>query len=253
MKRETSHRKHRKPYPRSRKRAWHFDEMALWKASLLKDFVKKHGLEKLTRRTTVPPGVDIGIWVENRRKDYRHGTIQDWLVEELESIPGWSWDPTGDRQRRNLDLLRVFIRRHGWSKLLVQTKVEGVALGSWVTTRRQSYQRRQLPSWVARALEAIPGWSWAPLDDRQRRNLGLLREFVEKKGWESLHKDRHWRGVHLENWVEVCRRRRRQGTMPAWLRKALEKVPDWRWSGRRDRDTESRPRPEHLGGKRGSP
>src|SRR6266545_953441 len=82
-------------------------EQHLWKLSLLRAFIAKHGWAKLSKKTIVPPGVRLHNWVRARRVDYDSGEIASWLVNECEGIPGWSWSPVQDAYRRNLDNLRT--------------------------------------------------------------------------------------------------------------------------------------------------
>ena len=55
------------------------------------------------------------------------------------------------------------------------TVVNGYALGWWVTQKRRQYRQGTLPPEWTEALEALPGWQWAPLDHRWRQGLQALR------------------------------------------------------------------------------
>lgn len=125
----------------------------------MKDFAGRNGLERLTSKT-VYQGKPLGIWATCRRVDYRKGNLPQWVAEELESIPGWAWDPVRRRQERNLDLLRSFIETHGWDKFTTRTIVDRVNIGGWVNGRRTDYRKGVLPQWLQEQLEGIPGWRW---------------------------------------------------------------------------------------------
>ncbi len=56
----------------------------------LRDFVAEHGWDNLEWNTQVGD-VKIGWWHGTRRRQYKNGELADWLIEELESIPGWKW------------------------------------------------------------------------------------------------------------------------------------------------------------------
>lgn len=57
---------------------------------LLRNFVAQHGWEKLTQNTRVED-VHLGMWVTNRRREYKEGTLANWLVSQRKSIPDWHW------------------------------------------------------------------------------------------------------------------------------------------------------------------
>ena len=92
---------------------------------------------------------------------------REWVEEELESIPGWAWDPVHHRQQRNIDLLRKFVETHGWEKFTTRTIIDGVNVGGWVNGRRTDYRKGILSRWLQEQLESIPGWKW-----RLRRGQG---------------------------------------------------------------------------------
>jgi hypothetical protein len=98
--------------------------------------------------------------VSNGARYYRQGKLPEWLKEELESIPGWSWDPRQDERRRKLKVLRRYVDRYGWKRFNTQTKAYGVNLGSWVNCVRTEFTKGKLSNWLREELEAIPGWRW---------------------------------------------------------------------------------------------
>lgn len=184
----------------------------------------------------MPPGVKLFSWVRGRRIDYWDGEIRDFLVPELEAIPGWSWDPNRDRHRRNLDNLRSFVREYGWRALSVDTEVEGVKLSGWCATRRMEYRRGTLPEWMIPALEAVPGWSWEPLIDLYAERLEQIRRHVARHGWGdfTIH-TRDDDGVNIGKWANHIRDFYRKDRLPDWLCVELESIPGWKWEPREDR------------------
>lgn len=47
-------------------------------------------------QSTVVDGFGLGVWVNNRRREYRTGRLAPDRVAHLESLPGWSWSPRAD-------------------------------------------------------------------------------------------------------------------------------------------------------------
>ncbi len=231
-----------KPEPTGRRRhsrrrkADALAEQHLWKDSLLLAFIAKHGWGKLTKRTIVPPGVRLHTWIRARRVDYQSGKIADWLVNECESIPGWSWSPIQDAYRRNLDNLRRLVRKHGWDWLRTKPIVEGLRLDKWVAHRRREYHAGTIERWLVPALEAIPGWTWDPRTESKTRNLRELRGYVFRHGWDAVDEHTVSRTGHkIGQWTHNIRAQYRKGTVPEWLIAGLERIAGWTWEPRRAR------------------
>lgn len=204
-------------------------EQHLWKLSLLRKFIAKHGWAALKRGTVVPPGVHLYSYVAIRRNDWRNDRIESWLAAECERIPGWSWAPFRDGLRKSLDHLRAYVCKHGWEGLGLPRYVGGIRLDRWVGHRREEYKRGVLARWLVDALEAIPGWSWDPRTAKHARNLRALRGHVARHGWSAGADPK------IERWVHNVRALRRRREIPRWLEAALETIPGWRWNPRRER------------------
>lgn len=228
---------HRRKQPRSRAERYQQqrDDDHLYKISLLREFVATYGWKELRSHTRYK-GVALFNWVHLRRSEYKTGEIRDFIIPLVEAISGWSWDPIRDRHQRNVDNLREFVRDHGWHALTWTTKVDGVCLAQWCATRRQEYRRGTLPAWLEKALEAIPDWSWQPVEEHHEDRLRLLREHVGRYGWDDFGLqtiDRH--GNRLGRWASHVRVLHRSGRLPTWLKKELETIDGWTWEPRLDR------------------
>jgi hypothetical protein len=140
--------------PRRRRRS-PIEERDLWKASLLRSFVELHGIAKLNPKVVVAPGVRIGAWAQNCRYRQRNDRMPNWLARELEAIPGWSWDPIGDRHRANVELLKAIIKRTDLDAKAV------FMLGDWIVARRARHRLGTLDKDSESELEALPGWTWS--------------------------------------------------------------------------------------------
>jgi len=131
------------------------------------------------------------------------------------------------RLKRSLELLKSYIAAHGWKEVRSSTRANGFHLGHWITMRRSQYRRGELPDWLRQELEAIPGWTWTPREDEQRRKLALCRRYVERHGWERLTRKTVVDGVNVGLWIRVKRRAYAAGKLPVWLREELETIPGW--------------------------
>jgi hypothetical protein len=207
------------------------DERVRASLEIVKRYVAQHGMEAV-QRMTVAEGSHLGHWVNMRRMDYRRRKVPKWLKEELESIPGWTWNPVEDRQRRNLAVLREYVKQHGWQRLTSETEFGGLKLGSWVGRCRRSYAKGTLAGWLEKKLKAVPGWQWKPENSRQIK-LQLLREYVERFGWDGFRTRLVYKGVQIGSQVVEGRTRYRQGRLSPELKEQLESIPGWQWDASR--------------------
>ena len=105
----------------------------------------------------------LGAWVNSRRKEHRAGVLSPSRVAALEAIAGWEWRPFDAAWSRMFQRLEQEAGQHdGIAHLTQRSVVGGVHLGRWIMVQRGAHRRRQLTPARTRALEALPGWNWAP-------------------------------------------------------------------------------------------
>jgi len=196
---------------------------------ILKSHIVEHG-GKSVKRGKVVSGIDLDLWVVQKRKHFMRGVLPQWLREELESIPNWSWDPVGDARRKNLRLLHAFINDYGLESLDIYTEVDGVKIGSWCADCRKRRKNGELEPWLRDQLDNIPGWTWEVARDQWLESLNKLQQFIEKYGWKMLsQKKTIVAGLRLGYWVSDQRRRYRRESLKQWQVDRLESVPGWSW------------------------
>jgi len=200
----------------------------------LKQFVAEHGWERLGRRTRIN-GFHLGHWVSMRRSEYRRGEIADWMRDELESIPGWTWDPTNDLQRKKLDVLRQFAEQRGLERLTTTTRFRGVNLGMWVAGRRRAYEQGRLDAETVAQFESVEGWSWVVNENSYDHTLELLKQFIDLYGWDRFRSRTTYKDVCIGAWVTHRRAEHRHGAMSADRARQLEAIPGWTWNPKHTR------------------
>jgi hypothetical protein len=112
-------------------------------------------------------GLDLSVWCDGRRSDYRHGQLSTERIELLEQIPGWHWSYKTCRFEHFFSLLLKFVARTGHARVPASHLEDGEQLGSWLVERRRRHRgsptnRQRMadtPEQVQR-LAALPGWSW---------------------------------------------------------------------------------------------
>ena len=217
------------------------------KLAALREFVARHGWDGLAvdrRAKVVWRGFDLVGFVEACRNGRRRGSLSEWLALELDAIPGWVWAPRTGMSERRLALLKRYLARRRWSSKVLEhgsrIVVEGVDLRRWLYTCRLQHRKGILAPWLARELEELPGWSWAPRPSLVgapplllRQRVAALREHVGRVGWAGLEGEAAWgvrrRGTDLARWVTECRQRHQDKALPEWLEGELEKIDGWSW------------------------
>jgi hypothetical protein len=126
----------------------------------LREHVELYGLSSLHEHTLSRRGSKIGHWAGKMRAMHRRGELEEWIAKELESIPGWTWEPRVTRQQDNIARLAAFVQEHGWDAVSDALVVEGVKLGDWISNCRMRYRNGTLSEDTIAGLEAIPGWQW---------------------------------------------------------------------------------------------
>jgi superfamily II DNA or RNA helicase len=123
----------------------------------LEAFVAREGSARVPAKR-VEAGYRLGAWVTKQRAN-RSRLAAD-RIKRLETLPGWSWDPHGDRWNDAFAKLRSFISREGNADV-PKEHVEGdFLLGRWVAFQRHRYGQSKLAADRVRLLESIPEWTW---------------------------------------------------------------------------------------------
>lgn len=140
-----------------------------WAAGLaaLEAFVCAHGHSNPVQRARINDFA-VGTWVNERRRDYRAGSLESEKVRILDSLPGWEWAPQRiDSWERGLAALTSYAAANGHAHPVRGETHNDFPIGVWVSTQRGKYQTCKLTPERIALLEALPGWRWA----RARRAL----------------------------------------------------------------------------------
>ena len=134
-----------------------------------------------------------------------------------------------EQERWKLSLLADYVAQHGWGSMNDKTVVApGVQLGRWVARVRSRNRARRLPPWLRDGLEAIPGWTWEPVLERQREVLAMLADYLElaaRIGHPASIDDIH----ALGKWIRMRRTEHRAGKLGAEMTTRLAAIPGWTW------------------------
>jgi DNA-binding winged helix-turn-helix (wHTH) protein len=106
-------------------------------------------------------GFALGRWVKRCRDDYRSGSLNIRQIDDLESLPGWTWRGPDERWRQGIAALRAYYLRYGTARPPQKAIVDGFALGAWVQRYRRDYRRGTLTTERIAELESVPTWAWS--------------------------------------------------------------------------------------------
>ena len=139
------------------------------------------------RHTAIPAqyrqdGYRLGQWVTLQRQNYNRKTLEPDRLRRLEEVPGWVWNPIGDRWEIGFGHLCRYVEEYGIARPPQDCVLDGYSLGSWVATQRGRYNHGALEIERQRRLEALPGWVWNTRSARWEETFDLLRRYVEQYG-----------------------------------------------------------------------
>jgi hypothetical protein len=172
----------------------------------------------------VEEGIRLGLWVANRRADYRKGRLPRRHVLQLDNDPGWTWHVRQDLFEDCFEHLLRFVEREGHARVPVDHVERGFRLGAWVHKRRT---RDGMSAARIHRLEALPGWVWNVFEAQWEEGLAHLKAYIEREGHALVPAQHVERGFHLGRWVSHLRQRR--PTIPPERARELDTIPSWRW------------------------
>jgi hypothetical protein len=206
------------------------DQWGMW-MRLMREFVDEHGHANVPY-PYMSGEFNLRNFVATQRGLYKSGRISDERIAELESLPGWVWDVLDETWHEHYAALRAFAEREGHASPKRTHEEGGLKLGQWMGVQRSnrdgmSPERREL-------LEALPGWSWNPSEDRWRHKYAALVAFAEREGHARVPNNHMEGDVHLGKWVTHQRSQRQRDILTEEQRNLLEAVPGWNWDARAD-------------------
>jgi hypothetical protein len=177
----------------------------------------------------IEDGFRLGTWIGAQRMQYTESTLPTDRVRRLEALPGWSWDTRTDTWEKNFAVLERFVAREGHARVPIGHIEDGVRLGTWVTTQRTSHTDGEMSGPRLARLEALPGWSWAPIEGQWEDTMALLKQFVAREGHARVSIGHIEDGVQLGKWVHTQRSAYKRERLSVLQVTRLEALPGWSW------------------------
>jgi superfamily II DNA or RNA helicase len=198
---------------------------------LLQSFVDREGHSRVPAGYRADDGFELGQWLAHQRRGYQRGTLDKARRRRLERLPGWTWTPLEDDWEDGFARLQSYVRQEGHSRVPALYRAgEDFRLGSWVANQRQGYQRATLDAERQRRLEALPEWTWTPLEDDWEDGFTHLQSYVQREGHTRVPAVyRAGEDFRLGQWVAVQRKAHQRGTLGEERRRRLAALPGWSW------------------------
>ena len=181
-------------------------------------------------RSLVVHDMELGEWVKARRTEYNSGKLSAARIRELETLPGWTWDPFENswqtffkKVQLEIDLNNNVLPKSWSDKKIPQ----------WITRQRKLFSRNQLAENRIKILSEIEGWSWDYLEVKQSswdKMFDVLCKYVEIEGHARVRDKSTFQGAKLGTWVSVQRRRKAEGTITQDQLQRLEALTRWSWN-----------------------
>jgi hypothetical protein len=205
---------------------WTWDSLeSAWQEmfSLTKELSETTGLGKVEKRSSYK-GKKVGQWIGVQRRARASMTAS--RKSQLESLAGWTWDPKEHQWNQNYQLLSQLVAEQGFESIQTNEVVNGVKIGQWIGVQRR--HRNEISEERRNALEALPGWTWSPIQDKRVRVIKALKDFYESNGHLDIPASTKVDGINL--YAYASRLRRSKDKLEQSEREALETIGAWRWS-----------------------
>ncbi len=184
-------------------------------------FARREGHTRLQKHD-VESELRIGMWAQNQRGKYNRGVLEPDRIARLEEVPQWIWKTGIDQWDISFSILERYAKRTGDCAPPQSIRVEGFALGRWVTKQRAHYYGGSLRPERSKRLEALPGWTWDPRGAAWERGFAALRQFQEENPTQRPGATTTVNGYRVGQWVVVQRAAHKRGHLAQWKWKRID-------------------------------
>ncbi len=173
--------------------------------SLLEEYYKEHGNIDVPQSYEVD-GIKLGVWLRNQRSAYRgigKRKIKSKQIERLEKL-GMKWNLRSNNWEEKYSLLEEYYKEHGDIDVPQSYVVNGIKLGIWVSTQKQTYNKGMLTSKQIERLEKL-GMKWDSKVALWEENYVLLEKYYKEHGNIDVPQLYEVNGVKLGRWLSTQR------------------------------------------------
>ena len=194
-------------------------------------YVTQHGTARVSDRHVTHDGYNLTVWVQGQRQNKSKNRISQNLIDRLESLPGWLWDPHSEQWDEGFSHLKKYVTQHGTARVSAGfVTPDGYKLGIWVARQRSSRSKKQHSQERIKLLESLPGWSWDPLSEKWDEGFSQLKKYVSQHGDTRVPQGYvSPDGYKLGQWVGWYRKLRRDNKVSQARVEKIVALPGWTW------------------------
>ena len=194
----------------------------------LKKFVKREGHARVPN-SHIEENFKLGQWVTLRRISFKQNKLSLDKIKELETFPGWTWDPIESQFQEGLDYLKKYIKREGHANVNQKHIEDKFKLGQWVVVRRGDYNKGKLLVERIKELEALPGWTWDARETNYQEGISYLKKYFEREGHPNAHEDHIEENFKLGQWIKTQTTMYKANKLSMERIKHFESFDGWAW------------------------
>lgn len=178
-------------------------------------------------------GFNLGIWVWNRRRDFKHGVLLDNRINEL-NRRGFVWNIYEYKFETYIKALKQYCEREG-NCLVSQKHIEivngiPINLGKWyvaIQCSKRGSNIYKLTDEMEIQLNQL-GFIWDTSKYKFENNVKMVQEYYKKYGKYPAQSDNNSEGKKLGNFIIHEKIKMRHKEYPNWKIEIIKKyLPDF--------------------------
>lgn len=192
--------------------------------TFIKIYADKHGNCDIPEQLS-PPGLSVRGWMSRQRVRRRSGTLPEKRISQLETLPGWKWEPVHERWLDKLSALRQFLV----SNPGLSYRQAPSSISNWAKSQIRAFHTEKLTVEQKALLNDLPQWSWSMPLDSWHEMFRLLKIYGAREHHLYVERDHIEQGEKLGWWVSVQRYLYRRGELEPDRIQKLESLTSWDW------------------------
>ncbi len=190
--------------------------------AMYKKYVEKTG-EYYIERDIVSEGFKLGLWLNNKRRDYKSGRLTEDKVNAIRSLyPDFPKVPV--KEKKPPKITKPNIRFDTAVKLYLEymgeygvnipksTVYKGYKLGIWANQMRNKFKQGILPQEQINRLNEI-GFDWTPLITKWNNDISRYKRYVDTTSKTEVPRDTVFEDSPLGNWYANLKISRKNGSL----------------------------------------
>lgn len=177
------------------------------------DYYEEHGNLDIPTQYETEDGVKLGILYRGIRKKYAEGKLSEERITQLEEI-GIKWNSVLVRKwTRYYGLAADYYEEHGDLNIPYDYMADGLKVGVWISSQRESYGMGRLSEEQIGLLNDI-SMSWDRFESKWEQGFQYCQRYVSEYGdINRVPEDFQFGSFRLIVWIRTQRSRKRIGKL----------------------------------------